>query len=260
LCVTAAVVLVDGRKVATTATLLSYLGGLVWVVSESWRESSGCAAQLSALLILDVMVVLAIVLVRHVMTTLWARLSARRAEARQLQELAEESRATDEARRARTDRVIETARGVLHGIAIGADSPRDPAVRRHCAQTEATLRSLLATPPSLGVLAQTLWDLVLFADGRGYLIKIYTDVDEGTARLLPDDVFAKMGAHLRNTFVSLNSAEPVVLAVVNRGPELVVLFSAEASETWRQPAQSDNWQTHQVGSSVTMVGRWSVTP
>ncbi len=247
-----AAVLIDGRRVAVVAALAGYLVGDLWVILDAAQESGACAYDTSALLILDVGVVVAVIFFRRAIADTWQKLTTQRAQARQVRIDTAIAQAADQTRRTQSQRALSVARRIMDDVASGRLDPSDAAVREHCARTEAVLRALIAIPPSLGRLGQGLADLVVAVGPDGPVVHINADVLTPIDDAVVDDILATLSA----AGSGLDPADPVSITVVTRGAELVVLSSARVSAGWEAPATDDHWTTRRVGDTVMLSARW----
>lgn len=173
LAVISAAVLVDRRTTVTLAAVAAYVVGTVMVIGDIGDPGSVCAQDAWSILVFNLAIVVALVLFRRQLESLWA-------QGQQIHDFLRRDAVgqarSEEAMRVRKEHVDVAQRvagPILESLASGRADPLDPRIRDEAGRAEGALRALAtisaAVPPDQ---AQALAGLALGAHARGVALHL----------------------------------------------------------------------------------------
>ena len=173
LAVICAAVLVDRRTSVILAAVAAYVVGTVMVIGDIGDPGSVCAQDAWSILVFNLAIVVALVLFRRQLESLWA-------QGQQIHDSLRRDAVTqarsEEATRVRQEHIVVAQRvagPILEALASGQADPLDPRTRDEAGRAEGALRALAtisaAVPPDQ---AQALAGLVIGAHARGVALHL----------------------------------------------------------------------------------------
>ncbi|OZC33840.1 histidine kinase [Gordonia polyisoprenivorans] len=174
------VILVDGRvrvvgpviaMVVAATTLLTLLG------------PQGCASSAPVLLVADVLVVAAVVWLRHRLVTMSRAIDHRQMRMRSIRMARDQAAATEALRADGVGDTLIAAAALLHRIAADPAATEHASVRADAEREEGYLRCIAGLPTAAPILTRLLVDLIAIARPHEVRLSIIAaaDVDERTA-------------------------------------------------------------------------------
>lgn len=249
LAVLVCIVLVDGRRSAILASVVTYTMTFASILLTTEGLTDSCSGEGWSILLLVLGIIIGVVALRRVLVKQTAAAARdRRANA----ELAVANAQLQARERVRQHMLLSVSAlyvPILQGIADGSLDPADEQVRLRAANAETALRAVHSLPPELGPLSERLADLIVeHADSVHPVLSVDPEVRASSAQ---SEAFM---AVCRRWFSSLPSGAQARISFVSTVAGATILLTGPTPESIDLPT---GWQRLDAGDETLLETTWS---